>query len=72
MTPTQAIKAWCLDCSGGVRAEVRLCPRTDCPLYPFRQGHNPNINRKGNPNAFKNLRNNTALFEEEGDKIEDS
>jgi hypothetical protein len=25
--------------------EVRLCPSENCPLYPYRMGHNPN--RKG-------------------------
>lgn len=34
----QAIRACCLDCSGGSRREVRKCPFTDCPLWPFRIG----------------------------------
>jgi hypothetical protein len=42
MTPCRAIKAWCLECSGGSRAEVRKCEATDCPLFPFRKGKNPN------------------------------
>lgn len=33
-----AIKAKCLDCSGGIRAEIRRCPATNCPLWPFRMG----------------------------------
>ena len=44
-TPLKAIRAKCLDCSADQPKEVRLCPITDCPLYPFRMGHNPN--RKG-------------------------
>lgn len=42
MTPVQAIKAKCLDCTCGQREEVKLCPITDCPLYAFRLGNNPN------------------------------
>ena len=37
-TRKQAIKAKCLDCSGGIRAEIRRCPATSCPLWPFRMG----------------------------------
>ncbi len=42
MTPVKAIRAKCLDCSAGSRAEVRLCVMPDCPLFPFRMGKNPN------------------------------
>ena len=45
LTPMKAIRAKCLDCVCGSAQEVRLCPITDCPLYPYRMGHNPN--RKG-------------------------
>lgn len=37
-TRKQAIKAKCLDCSGGIRAEVRRCSATNCPLWTFRLG----------------------------------
>lgn len=40
-TPLKAIRAKCLDCSTGSRAEVEHCPLTECPLYPYRKGHNP-------------------------------
>ena len=33
-----AIRNKCIDCCGGVRAEVRKCPATNCPLWPFRMG----------------------------------
>jgi len=42
MTPLKAIRLKCLDCVCDVPKEVRLCPATDCPLYPFRMGKNPN------------------------------
>lgn len=42
MTPMQAIRAKCLDCTCNQRQEVTACPMTDCPLYEFRLGKNPN------------------------------
>ena len=46
MTPLRAIRAKCLDCMGGNAAEVRRCPSESCPLYPYRMGHNPNVQRE--------------------------
>ena len=42
MTPMQAIRAKCLDCMCGQANEVKQCPCSDCPLYEYRTGHNPN------------------------------
>lgn len=39
LTRAKAIRAKCLDCMCGSVKEVRLCPATDCPLYPYRLGH---------------------------------
>jgi hypothetical protein len=36
-SPLRAIRAKCLDCSAGSRAEVRQCAATSCALWPF--GH---------------------------------
>lgn len=41
MPVLRAIRAKCLDCSGGIRAEVDDCLVRTCPLYPFRRGTNP-------------------------------
>lgn len=41
MTPMKAIRARCLDCSGGSSKEVRSCTISDCPLYEYRLGHRP-------------------------------
>lgn len=46
LTPIKAIRAHCLDCMCGQVNEVKLCPCTDCPLYPYRMGHNPNIQKR--------------------------
>ncbi len=43
LTPMKAIRAKCLDCCCGSSEEVKQCPSTDCPLYEYRFGHNPNI-----------------------------
>lgn len=36
-----AIRAKCLDCCGGMLAEVRDCTSTGCALWPYRFNHNP-------------------------------
>jgi hypothetical protein len=41
MSPAEALRARCLDCCGGSQQEVRFCPATDCPSWPFRMGKNP-------------------------------
>ena len=64
MTPMKAIRAKCLDCNYTAN-EVRLCPCTDCALWPFRLGKNPNIKprnltdeqRKAAAGRLKNARN---------------
>ena len=40
-SPVKAIREKCIDCSGGSHKEVKLCPATQCPIYPFRMGKNP-------------------------------
>lgn len=40
-TFSRVIKEKCLDCSGGVRSEVRDCWATKCPLFPYRFGKKP-------------------------------
>ena len=37
----RAIRQKCLECSYYQPKEVRLCPITDCALYPYRHGHRP-------------------------------
>jgi len=40
-TPMRAIRAKCLDCSGGQPKEVRECEVVHCSLWPYRDGHRP-------------------------------
>ena len=46
LTAIKAIRAKCIDCSGGSKQEVQQCVVKDCPLYRYRMGKNPNISRK--------------------------
>ena len=39
--PIKAIRAKCVDCSGGMYSEVRKCVQHSCPLWPMRMGRNP-------------------------------
>lgn len=41
MSVIKAVRVKCLDCCGDSASEVKLCPVTDCSLYPFRLGKNP-------------------------------
>lgn len=45
LTPIKAIRHYCLGCSCNSPKEVKLCVITDCELYEYRLGKNPN--RKG-------------------------
>ena len=59
MTALQAIRAKCLDCCCGSSYEVTLCPCTECPLYTYRDGHNParkGLGGKGNIDALNQWR----------------
>ena len=37
-TPMRALRAYCLWCGNDSPKEVRLCPATACPLWPWRMG----------------------------------
>jgi hypothetical protein len=37
----KAVRAKCLDCTGGSAQEVRLCPSYHCALWPYRLGKRP-------------------------------
>ncbi len=43
LTPLKAIRAKCLDCCCGNTREVRECPITSCPIWPFRMGKRPAV-----------------------------
>ena len=41
-TALKSIRRHCIDCSDGSKLDVKMCSFTDCQLYPFRFGKNPN------------------------------
>ena len=42
LTPIKAIRAKCIECSGGNRVEADRCQIKDCSLYAYRHGKSPN------------------------------
>ena len=56
LTPMKAIRAKCLDCCCWNPTEVRLCAIMDCPLHPYRDGHNPARKGKGNLSGLEKAR----------------
>ncbi len=50
---TKVIRAFCLRCMGGDRAQVRKCTAVRSELYPYRLGTNPFSDRKGNPSSLQ-------------------
>jgi len=46
-SPIKAIRAKCIDCSGGYAAEARKCVAISCALWPFRMGYNPFYGKGG-------------------------
>jgi hypothetical protein len=45
LSPLVAVRHYCLDCCCEVAEEVKLCPVTACPLWPFRFGAYPEDHR---------------------------
>ena len=43
LTPIKAIRSYCIECSGGAKAEVKFCTIEKCPLYPYRMGKRPKV-----------------------------
>jgi hypothetical protein len=41
LTPIKVIRAKCVDCMNHQTKEIRLCPMTNCPLWPYRMGKRP-------------------------------
>jgi hypothetical protein len=39
-SPIKAVRAKCIDCSGGSLGEARKCVAWNCPLWAFRMGTN--------------------------------
>lgn len=48
----KTIRAYCIQCSGGDKTEVKRCTVVKCELYPYRMGKDPN--------PFRRLQNTSA------------
>ena len=55
LEPMKAIRAECIECSGGSRSEVRKCQVTSCRSYPLRMGHRPQPREKQSKEVQLNL-----------------
>lgn len=44
-TPLSAIHNFCISCMGDQPRLVKDCPSKNCPLWPYRTGHNTNSKR---------------------------
>lgn len=55
MTPLKAIKEYCIDCMGGQQRLVKGCTAPNCPLYPYRTGHNTTAKREMTDEQRKEL-----------------
>jgi|GEM_PF-821625 len=53
MTPLKSIKEHCLWCCNGQHKQLRLCAASRCPLFPYRQGSMPKIDK---PSPLKAIR----------------
>ena len=49
ITPLKAIRFKCLECQAGSRKAVKNCETPACPLFSFKEGHNPNRKGIGRP-----------------------
>lgn len=46
ITIYQAVKGWCANDCETNRKDARNCPNIKCRLYPFRNGNNPNREKR--------------------------
>ena len=53
LSAIRAIRAKCIDCSGGSPSEARKCTAIGCALWPYRMGTNPRRAGLGNPAALR-------------------
>lgn len=73
----KVIRAQCLECVGGVQAEVHLCTAPMCSLYPFRNGKDPAVNKAKSERAKArcrlglNVRTSSTLSDEIDARIDD-
>lgn len=47
LSPLKSIHQYCIQCMNKQIYLVKDCPSLNCPLYPYRSGHNPRLKGKG-------------------------
>jgi len=52
LTPIKAIRANCIECSGGSLKEVRECNIINCPLWAYRMGRRPDASTRNTLNKI--------------------
>ena len=57
MTPIKAIRQKCLKCKENHYKQIKECEATECPLYEYRFGVNPNGKRNLTDEQREVLRN---------------
>jgi hypothetical protein len=72
-TPARAIRLFCYECMGADRRkkqidlsagyQIKNCTDFMCPLFEFRFGKNPHVNRKGNIEHLSSMRERKAQIE---------
>ena len=45
LTPLKSIRAKCMECCCGQAKEVKLCNLSECPLFPYRMGKRPKVDK---------------------------
>jgi hypothetical protein len=55
VSPYQAIRTKCLNCSGDSYTEVKLCTVTDCPSWAWRFGFHPETAERKYPHLLNAL-----------------
>jgi len=59
-SPITAIRAFCRECDPEPRAAHLLCDISDCPLFRFRDGRDPDGRRKGRPANLRSFARGTS------------
>lgn len=73
LSPLKSIKLKCKeDCCNNDRESWINCEITDCVLWVYRMGKNPNSKRKGNPDNLRAFRAKQALTTNNDTKEQDT
>ena len=69
LTPIQAIRAHCIDCSGNSSSEADRCHLTNCNLHFYRMGINPNRHGIGGRPTHQNSKSTIDVKETSNEDV---